>query len=289
MKDPSPILNALTIDVEDYFMVSAFEGLVPKETWSARESRVEAMTRRLYDLLDAHKTRATFFFLGWVGEKFPGLAKEAAARGHEVACHGYDHRLVYNQTPAEFREDVGRAKKILEDASGARVAGYRAPSFSIVNGTAWALDVLAELGFAYDASLLPARHARGGFAGAPRFPHQRGALWEFPMSVLDMWGKRLPFSGGGYFRLLPYGVLRRGMAQCHAWGEPVITYFHPWEFDPGQPRMAVRGWNRFKHYVNLAETEAKLGRLLEDYSFDTAGNVLARKMRGVPNDGRNML
>lgn len=269
------VLNALTIDVEDYYMVSAFEPSVPKSDWGKYESRVVGNTERVLSLLDETGVRATFFTLGWIGERFPELVRRVARAGHEVACHGYDHQLLYNMTQDQFRQDVRRAKKILEDACGAPVLGYRAPSFSVVASTRWALHILAEEGFKYDSSVLPARHARGGLAGAERFPHRLNGLVEFPMSTMRVAGTTLPFSGGGYFRLFPYGLVASGLRECNRQGRPAITYLHPWEFDPEQPRMPGRWFDRFKHYANLGRTAGKLKRLIGDFRFGTAREVLA--------------
>jgi len=271
----TPILNAMTIDVEDYFMVSAFEPFVPKDKWDAYECRVVANTRRVAAMLAEAGTSATFFTLGWVGERFPSLIRALADAGHEIACHGYNHRLVYDMTPEEFRQDLRRSKKILEDAGGKPVTGYRAPSFSITPRTPWALGVLKEEGFRYDASLMPAAHARGGMAGADPLPHRREGLAEFPMSTTTFLGKRLPFSGGGYFRLFPYAFVRRATAKINAAGNPVITYLHPWEFDPDQPRLPAPRGDRFRHYVGLAGTAGKFQAYLRDFRFTTVEKCLA--------------
>ncbi|MBI4396456.1 MAG: DUF3473 domain-containing protein [Elusimicrobia bacterium] len=266
--------DALSIDVEDYFMASAFEPFVPRSDWDRKECRVLSSTYKILSILDEFETKATFFVLGWVGERRPKLVREIHARGHEVACHGYDHRLIYHQDAGEFRADVRKAKRLLEDACGAPVVGYRAPSFSVVRDTRWALDVLAEEGFLYDASVLPARHARGGMEGAHRFPHQLSRLAEFPMSTVRLFGKTIPFSGGGYFRLFPYPFTRWGIRACHREGNPSIVYLHPWEFDPGQPRLKARWMDRFRHTVNLHKTEEKFRRLLKDFRFGTVRGVL---------------
>jgi polysaccharide deacetylase family protein (PEP-CTERM system associated) len=268
------VRSALTFDVEDYFMVSAFEPLIPKARWDEIPSRIVVNTLRILSLLDEFQVKATFFVLGWVGEKFPELVQEIHGRGHEVACHGYDHQLVYRQTPQQFRQDVRCAKGILERASGAPVYGYRAPSFSVVKESVWALEVLKQEGFLYDASVLPAPHARGGMAGAQRFPGRHNGLWEFPMSTVTWMGKTWPFSGGGYFRLFPYRFIHWGMRRCLEKEQPAIVYLHPWEFDPEQPRLRGRLQDRFRHYVNLRQTEPKLRRLLADFSFGTVREIL---------------
>ncbi|MGQ0645182.1 MAG: XrtA system polysaccharide deacetylase [Elusimicrobiota bacterium] len=270
----APMLNALTFDVEDYFMASAFEPVVSKADWERLPGRVAANTRKILGMLDGSGSRATFFVVGWVAEKHPDLVKDIQAGGHEVACHGYHHRLIYEQGPDEFRRDLRRAKQALESAAGRPVEGYRAPSFSIVEETPWAWSILREEGFLYDASVFPAPHARGGLAGAPAHPHRRDGLAEFPMSVVSWAGKNFPFSGGGYFRLLPYALIRRGIQACNRAGRPAILYLHPWELDPGQPRLPAGRLDRFKHYLNLSGTEGKLRRALADFRFDTARNVL---------------
>jgi polysaccharide deacetylase family protein (PEP-CTERM system associated) len=269
------VVNALTVDVEDYFMVSAFEPFVPKARWPDLPSRVVPNTDKVLGLLSEAGVRATFFTLGWVAERFPALVRRIAGAGHEVACHGQSHRLLYRQTPAEFRLDVRRARAALEDAAGAPVAGYRAPSFSLVPDTLWAVDVLAEEGFLYDASLLPARHARGGMPGGRRGPFLwRNGLAELPMSVLNAVGAAWPFSGGGYLRLLPLAAVAWGVRACHRAGLPAVAYLHPWELDPDQPRLPAPPLDRFRHYVNLRRTEPKLRALLRRFSWGTARRVL---------------
>lgn len=268
------IRNALTIDVEDYFMVSAFEQYVEKKDWDRYENRVVPNTRKILSILGETGTKGTFFVLGWVAEKYPELAKEIHQQGHEVACHGYAHRLIYDQTKDEFRQDIRRAKKILESTCGAQVLGYRAPSFSVIEDTQWALDVLAEEGFSYDASVFPAPHSRGGLAGAKRYPYRLNGLMEFPMSTVRILGKNFAFSGGGYFRLLPYPFIRWGIQSCNREGFPSIVYLHPWEFDPEQPRMKAKAVDRFKHYLNLDKTEAKFRNMIRDFEFGTIQDSL---------------
>jgi polysaccharide deacetylase family protein (PEP-CTERM system associated) len=279
----SRVVNALSVDVEDYFMVSAFETRVPKAQWPAYESRVVQNTEKLLALFDEFQARATFFVLGWVGEKYPDLVRTIASRGHEVACHGYFHRLIYDQTPEEFRQDVRRAKEALERACGRPVIGYRAPSFSIVESTPWAWDILREVGFQYDASLLPAAHARGGLPGAPRVPFRKNGLGEFPMSTMEIAGLRFPFSGGGYFRLMPYALVRWGIQRLNRQGIPAVVYLHPWEFDPDQPRLKGKAVDTFKHYVNIRRAEKKLRRLLSDFSFRPVHDVLNAALAPAAN------
>jgi polysaccharide deacetylase family protein (PEP-CTERM system associated) len=273
--------NALTFDVEEYFQVESFKPIVRTEDWSGFPSRVGPSTHRILDLLDRREVRGTFFVLGWVGERQPELVREIHARGHEVACHGYGHQVIQSMTPAEFRADVRSAKATLEDAIGAPVRGYRAPTFSIMRGTLWALDVLAEVGFQYDSSIFPIRHDRYGIPEAPRFPHRiplrrGGDIVEFPMTTVPLAGQRVPVAGGGYFRLLPYPLIAAGIRGVNERERmPAIVYLHPWELDPEQPRLPVRGLSRFRHYVNLQGTAAKLERLLDDFAFASAAEVLA--------------
>jgi polysaccharide deacetylase family protein (PEP-CTERM system associated) len=223
---------------------------------------------------------ATFFVLGWVAERDAGLVRLIQAAGHEIACHGYAHRLIYGMSREAFRADVRRAKDAIADAVGAPVLGYRAPTFSVVRETLWALDVLGEEGFRYDSSIFPIHHDRYGMPAAPRFPHRvpltGGAeLVEFPITTLAVAGQRLPFSGGGYFRLLPYAVVRAALRRVNRRERmPAIVYLHPWELDPAQPRLPIRGLSRTRHYVNLGRTARKLDRLLADFEFAPAARVL---------------
>ncbi len=274
------VLNAMTIDVEDYFQVSAFEGVVPRSDWERFESRVCANTERLLDILDRADTRATFFVLGWVAERFPGLVRRIHDRGHELASHGHAHRLIYATTPDEFRADVRRSKAALEAAAGVRIGGYRAPSFSITRKSMWALDVLAEEGYTFDASIYPIHHDRYGIPDWSRHIQQlqraTGVLWELPGSTIRWAGMNLPIGGGGYFRLLPYGWTSRGIRRLNGVeGKPAIFYLHPWEIDPGQPRIRVGALSGFRHYRNLDQTEARLARLLREFRFGPIREVLA--------------
>ncbi len=279
------MINAMTIDVEDYFQVSAFDRVVTRAEWGSLESRVERNTDRLLGIFDEAGVSATFFVLGWVADRVPGLVGRIAAAGHEVASHGYGHRLIYEQTPGEFREDVRRAKGVLEDACGREVRGYRAPSFSIVESTRWALDVLADEGYRYDASIFPIHHDRYGIADAPRHPHHvaGGRIVEVPASTFRVSGVNLPVAGGGYFRLLPYAWTAWGIRQLNTEEErPAVFYLHPWEIDPDQPRLPVGGLSRIRHYTNLGRTEARLRRLLRDFSFGPLGDWTTRLARFEP-------
>jgi polysaccharide deacetylase family protein (PEP-CTERM system associated) len=279
-QDGSAILNAMTIDVEDYFQVSAFDAVVSREAWAGFPSRVVANTERLLAIFEDHGVTATFFVLGWVAERFPSLVSTIARAGHELASHGYAHRLVYDQTPDAFREDVRRAKAVIEDRSGQAVGGYRAPSYSITKQSLWALDVLVEEGYRYDASIFPIRHDRYGIPDAPRHPHAMtrpaGQLTEAPPSTVRMGSMNFPVAGGGYFRLLPYGWTRWGIARINQHErKPAIFYLHPWEIDPAQPRLHAGAMSRFRHYRNLDKTEARLNRLLVDFRFTTLAQVLS--------------
>jgi polysaccharide deacetylase family protein (PEP-CTERM system associated) len=277
---PAAVVNAFSIDVEDYFQVAALAPAIPRESWPSREYRVERNTGVILDLLAERNIRGTFFVLGWCAERSPGLIRRIASAGHEVACHGFSHRLIYTQTPEEFREEARRAKHFLEDTIGAPVAGYRAASFSITKQSLWALDALIDLGFEYDSSVFPIRHDRYGIPGASRdigpitAPSGR-TIVEFPMSAASFAGVRVPVSGGGYFRLLPYAVTRAGLRQINERdGQPFTFYLHPWEVDPGQPRVKVGAFSRFRHYNNLHKCEGRLRRLLAEFSFSTMRDVL---------------
>ena len=277
-----PLANALTVDVEDYFHVSALAPSIPRDEWASREPRVVDNTQRLLELFERFDVRGTFFVLGWVAERYPQLVRDIAARGHEIACHGFSHRLVYEQSPEEFREETSRAKRVIEDIAGCSVLGYRAASYSIVRESLWALDILVELGFGYDSSIFPVRHDRYGIPNAERVPHRMStphgaSIVEWPLATARVLGCRLPVAGGGYFRLLPYWVTRWGLASINR-GEsrPFIFYLHPWEIDPHQPRVAASAVSRFRHYTNLGKCEARLERLLGDFSFGTVRDGLEK-------------
>ncbi len=270
----------MTVDVEDYFQVSAFDGVVSRSSWERMESRVGVNTRRLLDIFSEHGTSATFFVLAWVAERHPGLVREIAARGHEIASHGYGHQLVYELTPSEFRADIRKARRLLEDAAGQEVRGYRAPSYSITRRSLWALDVLIEEGYTFDSSIFPIHHDRYGIPGTPRHPHVlrcgAGALIEVPPSTVRVGSMTLPVAGGGYFRLLPYGWTRWGLTRLNEIEKrPAIFFLHPWEIDATQPRLPASGLSRFRHYRNLDRTEPRLRRLLGDFRFGPMRGVLA--------------
>ena len=264
------ITNALTIDVEDYFQVSAFAPYIARADWEQRECRVERNVDRILALLDEHDTEATFFTLGWVAERYPQLVRRIAEQGHEIASHGYGHQRASDLSPEQFRADIARAKAVLEDLSGSEVAGYRAPSFSIGPGNLWALEALARAGHRYSSSIYPIRHDHYGMPDAPRFAHQAAdGLIEVPITTLRLFNRNLPSSGGGYFRLLPYALSRWMLRQVNsADGESAVFYFHPWEIDPDQPRIAgIDRKTRFRHYVNIHRMERRLQSLLGDFKW----------------------
>lgn len=283
-----PISNFLSIDVEDYFQVSAFEKVSPPESWDGCDLRVAANAERILALLDEAGVKATFFVLGWVAERCPELVRRIAVAGHEIASHGHGHRRVGTLSRAEFRDDIRRAKDCLEDLSGQQVFGYRAPSYSISRRTPWAFDELLEAGYRYDSSIFPMRHDFYGMADWPRFvgyavrddsgqwrPGEavagEAAILELPISTVRLAGKNLPIAGGGYFRLLPYALTRWGLRRINVVeGRPFVFYLHPWEFDPAQPRFQGAGWkSNFRHYLNLDKTEGRFRRLLRDFRFGT--------------------
>jgi polysaccharide deacetylase family protein (PEP-CTERM system associated) len=279
-----PVVNAMSVDVEDYFHVSVFDGIVPRSEWNQMESRVCANTERLLDIFDEHDVKSTFFILGCVAERHPELVRRIAGRGHEIASHGYAHRLVYDQTANAFRDDVRRAKGILEDAAGCSVGGYRAPSYSITPRSLWALDVLIEEDYWYDASIFPIRHDRYGIPVSPREPFRierdGGGLLEVPGSTVRVGPLNLPVAGGGYFRILPYWWTRWGIARLNATErQAAVFYLHPWEIDADQPRLSAGWLSRFRHYRNLDQTETRLRDLLGDFRFDTVAALLAPRVR----------
>lgn len=274
------ILNAFTVDVEDYYHVSAFERDVDRADWDRYESRVEGNTRRVLELLRAHGVRATFFVLGWVAERFPDLVREIHAQGHEIGAHSYWHRLIYRTSPDEFREDLVRVRDLLAKLTGAEVVSYRAPSFSITGESWWAFRILAEEGFRFDSSVFPIRHDRYGVPGANRAIHRidtpAGAIWEFPMSVRRVAWLNVPVSGGGYFRLYPLRWSLRWLRAVNAGeGRPFVFYVHPWELDPHQPRIPTRSrLSRVRHYLNLGRTERRLEALLAEFRFGRLCDVI---------------
>lgn len=272
----SPHVNALTVDVEDYFQVSAFKSRVSRDMWPTLECRIERNVDLILDLFASHGARATFFTLGWIAERYPALVRRIVAEGHELASHGYEHERATALTRGGFFDDVYRAKKVLEDTSGVPVCGYRAPSFSIGRNNLWAFDVLAQTGHTYSSSIFPIRHDHYGMPEAPRFAHSRGkGMVELPATTIRIGGMNLPASGGGYFRLLPYALSRWMIRRVNAVdGQAAIFYFHPWEVDPEQPRVnGISAMTRFRHYVNLYRVEARLARLLSDFAWDRVDRV----------------
>jgi polysaccharide deacetylase family protein (PEP-CTERM system associated) len=270
----------MTVDVEDYFHVQALSSVVQREAWPTMEYRAEANTLKLADLFESRGFRATFFVLGWLAEKSPGLIRTLHDRGHEIACHGYSHKLVYEQSQSEFREETIRSKKFLEDITGARVLGYRAASYSVTGQSLWALDIIRDAGFAYDSSIFPIRHDTYGIPGAPIGPGlidtpSGQQLLEFPLAAANISGLRLPVAGGGYFRLLPYWVIAYGLRSILREGRPFVFYLHPWEIDSAQPRVSgLRLLSRFRHYTNLDQTYGRLARLTSEFSFGTVEATL---------------
>lgn len=269
------ITNALTVDVEDYFQVSAFAPYIDRSEWPARECRVERNIDRILQLLDDRRTHATFFTLGWIAERHPQVVRRIVDNGHELASHGYGHLRASDQSEEAFYADVHLAKVLLEDLSGREVLGYRAPSFSIGERNLWAFDCLERAGYRYSSSIYPIRHDHYGMPHAPRFAHAVGRLTEIPVTTVRSLQRNWPASGGGYFRLLPYGVSRWLLRRVNRVdGQPAIFYFHPWEIDPDQPRIpGIDAKTRFRHYLNIHRMEGRLGRLLADFRWDRMDRV----------------
>jgi polysaccharide deacetylase family protein (PEP-CTERM system associated) len=288
---PTDIVHSLTVDVEEYFQVEAFAGTVSRASWDSFPSRVAVGTLRALDLFDRHGARATFFFVGWVAERHPDLVREVARRGHEVACHSYWHRPVYSLTPEEFRADTRRARAVVEQAAGAAVLGYRAPTWSITRESVWALEVLAEEGFLYDSSIYPIRHDLYGLPGAQRFAYEhrldRGrTLLEYPPATVRVAGLTLPAAGGGWLRVLPEAYTRWAFSRISRQErQPVVVYLHPWELDPEQPRLPGGLRSRFRHYTNLPRMAGRLETLLARHRFQPFRDRLSaggRTAAGAP-------
>jgi polysaccharide deacetylase family protein (PEP-CTERM system associated) len=273
--------NAMSIDVEDYFHVTALSSVVSRSQWGRMEYRADANTDRLLEIFAAAGVKSTFFILGWVARRSPGLVRRIQAAGHEIASHGMSHQLIYTQTLEEFTRETRESKALLEDITCERVHGYRAATYSITRRSLWALDVLHEAGFTYDSSIFPIKHDLYGIPDAPQVPTRisaprGGTLVEFPMSTVSMFGVRLPVSGGGYFRLLPYPLLRAGLRKINErLGRPFVFYLHPWEIDPGQPRIKAGLRSRLRHYTNIGGCEQRLRQLLSEFRFTTVMDVLA--------------
>jgi polysaccharide deacetylase family protein (PEP-CTERM system associated) len=269
--------NLLTIDVEDWFHTSALDPYLGPDQWESLESRVVPNVYRLLEILEAYQTRATFFILGWIAERYPALVREIDSLGHEICSHGYRHRLIYNLTPAQFKDYLERSKMILEDLVGKPVRGYRATSFSIVKKTLWALDLIQEVGFSYDSSIFPiSHHDLYGLSGYPRFPFKlANGLLEIPPSTVNIMGKNLPLGGGGYFRLYPFWLTKMGIRRINQEGHPAMVYLHPWELDPHCPRINhADKRTRFRQYINLARTAKRLHQLLSEFSWGPVANYL---------------
>jgi len=266
-----PIVNAMTVDVEDYFQVSALAPHIDRANWNSIPCRVERNMDILFKLFEENGTHATFFVLGWIAERYPELVKRIVAGGHELASHGYGHLRATDQTPKDFLEDISRTKKLLEDLGGVEVRGYRAPSFSVGSTNPWAFDCILDAGYRYSSSVYPVRHDHYGMPDAPRFPYySRPGLLEIPITTMRSFGRNFPAGGGGYFRFLPYSASKLAISKVNRDDrKPTIFYFHPWEVDPDQPRIqGVSLKTRFRHYVNLSRTESRLRRLTRDFRWD---------------------
>lgn len=286
--DPVALVNALTVDVEDWFQVGAFERTITRADWDGCVHRFEGNTDRVLDLFARNRVRATFFILGWVAERAPALIRRIAEAGHEVASHGYDHARVFTLDAEGFRADLTRARGLLEDACGVHVTAYRAPSFSIDRRNPWAHRVLAEEGYSYSSSVAPIGHDHYGWPTAPRFAYRPLAdadLVELPVTTALLGSRRIAAAGGGFFRLLPYAVSRWAVASVNREGEAAMTYFHPWEIDPGQPRVAHAPLkSRLRHYTNIGRMEAKLERLIRDFRWGRMDALVASlNARGIPH------
>ena len=282
----APICHIMSVDVEDYFQVEAFTESVVVDSWGSWPSRVVANTQRALDLLDQHNVKATFFFLGWVAHRFPALVRDAATRGHEIACHSYWHRAIYKLSPEEFREDTRLAKDVIEQASGVALKGYRAPTWSITRKSLWAPRILAEAGFLYDSSVYPIRHDLYGIPGAERVPYildcgDNLKLREYPPATLSVGGFTLPAAGGGYLRLFPMAFTHLAFREAENNGRAVVVYFHPWELDPKQPRVRAKLRSRFRHYTNLGRMRGRLGQLMSRYRFQRFADVVHLENRNA--------
>ena len=272
------MLNAITIDLEDYYQVTAFDHIIDRQNWDNMESRIQQNLEKVLSILDDYKVKATFFVLGWIAERHPVLIRTIFNEGHEVASHGYDHIMINHHSKESFKEDIKKTKHILEDITGCKVKGYRAPTFSINNSSIWALNILSESGHVYDSSIFPIKHDRYGMPHAKRFPHiieMNGCgIKEFPPSTIRIFDWNFPIAGGGYLRLFPLKLIEWGIKRINdIEKQPAIIYMHPWEFDPAQPRMPVSRLSRFRHYVNLDSTENKLRHLIKNFKFTTLSKL----------------
>lgn len=282
------MINALTVDVEEYFHVMAFAKVIDPSGWDQRPSRVEWAVQRILQLFHDGGVQGTFFVLGWLAERHSSLIREIASEGHEIASHGYGHRLVSGIGKEGFRDDIRRSRNILEDIIGKKVDGYRAPSYSITRDCLWAFDVLVEEGYSYDSSLFPIRHDLGGMPGAARFPHvlkwENGEIVEFPLSTVKIGPLVLPVAGGGYLRLVPAWMTSLGINRINACDrQPAAVYFHPWEIDPDQPRVRCSAVSRFRHYQNLHSTFRKIGTLIETFRFSPMKDILDGMKEDLPS------
>jgi polysaccharide deacetylase family protein (PEP-CTERM system associated) len=280
-------LNALTVDVEDYFHVTAFASTIRREDWESYPCRVQRNTMRLLEIFAEREVQGTFFVLGWVAERFPSLVREISRAGHLVGCHGYSHAVIYAGSKEDFRNDLRRARDLLENLLGSSVKSYRAPSYSITSKSLWALEILGEEGFEYDSSIFPVVHDHYGIPGAPRFPYLKvlncgRKIKEFPPSTFRLLGWNVPIGGGGYLRLLPFELTCWAIRRInHLERQPAMVYLHPWELDPDQPRIPAPWVSRFRHYQNLDSTETKLRRLLTRFTFGSMEKALAGSLADV--------
>jgi polysaccharide deacetylase family protein (PEP-CTERM system associated) len=283
MPERTPI-GVVSVDVEDYFHAESFSDVVERSRWESYASRVEPNTHSLLELFAKLNVHGTFFVLGWVADRYPSLVRKIAAAGHELACHSYWHRLIYKLDPDEFREDTRRAKDVIEQIAGQPVRGYRAPTYSVIVSSMWALEILAELGFTYDSSIFPIHHDRYGIPDAPRAPFRfqtpSGPMTEFPITTFRLAGHNMPVGGGGYLRLLPNLYTRLGLQSVQREGLPAVIYIHPWEIDPGQPRLAGRLSSRLRHYTNLSRTLERFQRVLQ------SGTYTSFKESGLANSAK---
>lgn len=273
------IRNAMTIDVEDWFHANVFNEKIAYDQWDFCEHRIVPNILKILNILEREETKATFFILGWVARRHPNIVKMISDKGHELATHGYAHKLIYQQTPEEFEYDVSLSKEIIEDISGVKVVGYRAPSYSIIKQTFWAYEILYELGFKYDSSIFPIKHDVYGVPFAPRFPYKinldyNREIYEFPLSTVNYFGKNVPIAGGGYFRLFPYHFIKWGIKKLNRKGKPCVIYIHPWELDPDIPQINLGWLKNFRTYGNLGLTEHKFTMLFKDFKFAPIKKIL---------------
>lgn len=271
-----PPVNALSIDVEDYFHVSAFELTINRNRWNDYAGRVAQNTERILNILAEKNIKATFFILGWVAKRHPEIVRTIKSLGHEIAAHGYNHELITKQTPGLFRKDLKESIDVLQDITGDKILGYRAPSFSVTPKTLWSIDIMIEMGLKYDSSVFPAMRDYGGYPGAPQIPYKiKNDFWEFPLSTYKFLGLSIPVAGGGYFRLFPYGLTRHLLREKNKQGLPFVFYLHPWELDSSQPRIKEASFfSRFRHYQNLEKTEPRFRNLCRDFAFGPIKDAL---------------